>query len=100
LSPLIDVITKGLITIAIITLLILVEPKLALIVSFVIGGAYGLLVYFIRGYLFRVGKQNLKNNELRFLYFLSLVCYVKSKIEICLKYYLILDKFFIQYDMS
>jgi ABC-type multidrug transport system fused ATPase/permease subunit len=67
LSPLIDVITKGLITIAIITLLILVEPKLALIVSFVIGGAYGLLVYFIRGYLFRVGKQNLKNNELRFI---------------------------------
>ena len=67
MSPLIDIITKGLITIAIITLLILVDPKLALIVSFVIVGAYGLLVYFIKGYLFRIGKQNLKNNELRFL---------------------------------
>ena len=67
LAPLIDIITKSLITIAIITLLILVDPKLALIVSFLIGGVYLLLIYFIKGYLFRIGKLNLKNNELRFL---------------------------------
>lgn len=67
LSAVIDILTKGLIAIAIITLLILVDPKLALIVSFVIIGVYGLLVYFIRGYIFRLGKQNLKNNELRFI---------------------------------
>lgn len=67
LSAVIDILTKSLIAIAIITLLILVDPKIALIVSFVIIGVYGLLVYFIRGYIFRLGKQNLKNNELRFI---------------------------------
>lgn len=67
LGPLMDIITKGLISIAIITLLILVDPILALIISFVIVGTYGLLIYFIRSYLSQIGKQNLKNNELRFI---------------------------------
>lgn len=67
LSAVIDILTKSLIVIAIITLLILVDLKLTLIVSFVIIGVYGLIVYFIRGYIFRLGKQNLKNNELRFI---------------------------------
>lgn len=67
LGPLMDIITKGFIAFAIITLLILVDPILALIVSFVIVGTYGLLIYFIRGYLSRIGEQNLKNNELRFI---------------------------------
>ena len=61
LGPLMDIITKGFIAFAIITLLILVDPILALIVSFVIVGTYGLLIYFIRGYLSRIGEQNLKN---------------------------------------
>jgi len=67
LGPLMDIITKGFISLAIITLLILVDPILALIVSFVIVGTYGLLIYFIRSYLSRIGEQNLKNNELRFI---------------------------------
>jgi ABC-type multidrug transport system fused ATPase/permease subunit len=67
LSPFIDIITKGLVTIAIITLLIIVDLKLALIVSFVIVGVYGFLIYFLKAYLFQIGKKNLKNNELRFI---------------------------------
>jgi ABC-type bacteriocin/lantibiotic exporter with double-glycine peptidase domain len=67
LGQFIDIVTKGLVAIAIIILLILVDPKLALIVSLIIVGAYGILIYFLRVYIFRIGKQNLKDNELRFI---------------------------------
>lgn len=61
-----ELISRGLVAIALIILLILADPKLALIVSFLLGGAYGLIFYFIRTYLNLIGKKRLKNNELRF----------------------------------
>ena len=61
-----ELISRGLVAIALIILLILADPKLALIVSFLLGGAYGLIFYFIRIYLNLIGKKRLKNNELRF----------------------------------
>ena len=54
------------IAIALIILLILVDPKLALIVGFSLGGAYSLIFYFVRSYLNRIGKERLNSNELRF----------------------------------
>ena len=67
LNPLIELVAKGMIAITLITLLILVDLKLALIVGFSIGGAYGLIFYFIRGFLDRIGKNLLKNNQSRFM---------------------------------
>ncbi len=67
IRPLIDLIAKSLVTIAIITLLIIVDPKLALIVGLSLGGVYGLIFYFSRSYLRRIGKERLKNNKLRFM---------------------------------
>jgi len=67
IKSLIDLIAKGLVTIFLIILLIIADPKLALIVGSTVVGAYGLFFYFIRNYLHRIGKERLKNNELRFL---------------------------------
>ena len=66
MNPLMEVIAKGMVSIALIVLLILADPKLALIVGFSIGGAYGLIFYFTRSFLDRIGKERLKSNQLRF----------------------------------
>jgi ABC-type multidrug transport system fused ATPase/permease subunit len=67
IRPLLELISKGMITVAIICLLIIVDPKLAIIVGFTISGSYGLIFYFINNYLGKIGKERLKNNRLRFL---------------------------------
>ena len=61
-----EIIAKGLVTIAIITLLFLVNPKLTLIVGISLGGIYLIIFYFIKNYLRKIGKKRLENNELRF----------------------------------
>ena len=66
LKPLIDVIAKGMVTLSIITLLIIVDPKLALIIGFTLGGIYVIIFYFIRTYLTKIGKKRLEHNEIRF----------------------------------
>ena len=66
LKPLIDVIAKGMVTITLITLLIVVDPKLALIIGFTLGGAYVIIFYLMRNFLNKIGKRRLKHNELRF----------------------------------
>ena len=66
LNPLMELIAKGMVTISLITLLIIADPKLVLIISFSLGGAYGLIYYFSRKYLNLIGEKRLKNNEIRF----------------------------------
>ncbi len=67
LNPMMEIVAKGMVTIAIILLLIVANPKLALIVGFSLGGFYALIFYIIRSYIRRIGEVNLKNNKLRFL---------------------------------
>ena len=66
INPLMEIITKGMITIAIIFLLVLIDPKLALIIGLSISIIYGLIYQFSRSYLDRIGKERLKSNQLRF----------------------------------
>ena len=66
IQPFMNLISQSLVTIAIITLIIIADPKLALIVGFTLGGAYGIFFYFIRDYLNRIGKIRLKFNLMRF----------------------------------
>ena len=66
LSPLIELIAKSMIAIAIIFLLIIADPKLALIVGLSLGGAYLIIFYTMRRYLIKMGNVRLKNNQLRF----------------------------------
>ena len=67
ISPLIDVISKAIVIIALLTLLILADPKLALVVGLLFGGSYGLIFYFVKSYLKKIGIKQLKSNQSRFL---------------------------------
>lgn len=66
INPLIELIAKGMIAISLITLLVIVDPKIAIIVGLALTGAYLLIFYFVRKYLDRTGKERLINNQLRF----------------------------------
>ena len=66
IRPLMELIAKSILTIAIITLLFSIDPKLTLIVGLSIGLAYLLVFYFVRNFLNRSGKERLANNQLRF----------------------------------
>jgi ABC-type multidrug transport system fused ATPase/permease subunit len=66
LNPLMELIAKSMISISLIFLLIITDPKLALMVGFSLGTAYGLIFYFARTFLKRIGEERLKNNQLRF----------------------------------
>jgi ATP-binding cassette, subfamily B, bacterial PglK len=66
INPIMEVIAKGTVSIALIILLIITDPKLALMVGFSLGGAYGLIFYFTGNFLDRIGKERLKSNQLRF----------------------------------
>ena len=67
INPAMEIIAKGTVVIAITTLLIIADPKLALIVAFLLGGSYGIIFYSMRNYVNRIGAKRLKNNQLRFL---------------------------------
>ncbi|MDA7464814.1 ABC transporter ATP-binding protein/permease [Candidatus Pelagibacter ubique] len=66
ISPILELISKGTVAIAITTLLIIVEPKIALIAGFSLAGIYLAIFYFFRRYLNLIGSKRLKNNQLRF----------------------------------
>ena len=66
MKPLMELISRGVIIIALITLLIITDPKLALIVALSLGGPFTLVFYLARKYLNRIGNERLKSNQLRF----------------------------------
>jgi ABC-type multidrug transport system fused ATPase/permease subunit len=66
LGQMMDLIAKGVVVMALITLLIIVDPKLAFIVGSSLAGIYFFIFYFIREYLRRIGNKRLDNNQLRF----------------------------------
>lgn len=67
ISPMIELIANSIVAITLITLLIIVDTKIALIVSISLGGAYCFIFYVVRKYLDKIGKERLKNNQLRFM---------------------------------
>ena len=66
MKPMMQLIAQSSVSIAILLLLIVTNPKLSLIIFFTIGGAYVLIFKFSRGFLNRIGKDRLRSNELRF----------------------------------
>jgi len=67
LYPLLEIIAKGIVAIALIALLFITDPTLTLTMSLSLGIAYGLIYKFARSYLTRIGKESLINNKLRFI---------------------------------
>ena len=66
IKALIDLITYFTIALLLITLMILVNPKITLLAGFVFVFAYALFYKFIRNFLKRIGHERLIANELRF----------------------------------
>jgi ABC-type multidrug transport system fused ATPase/permease subunit len=66
LAPLLTMIAQGVVTIAIVALLIVVQPEVAFIGALAIGGSYAVLYLALRSYLTRVGKRRLAANTARF----------------------------------
>ena len=66
LHPLLKIISHSIVAFSLIILLIIVDPKLTLIASFTLGGAYGLFYRFIRGFLNQIGRERFNANRQRF----------------------------------
>jgi ATP-binding cassette, subfamily B, bacterial PglK len=66
LKPIMNLITYSTIVIMLIILLILVDPKLSIIVGFILGGAYGVIYKITRNFLKRIGNERMKANQKRF----------------------------------
>ena len=65
-NPIMSLIAQSFVTLALITLLIIVDPKLTLLVGLTLGSAYGLIYKLSRGYVTRIGKETIKANLWRF----------------------------------
>ena len=66
LTPMINLLANGAVVIAILILLVIVDPFIALLISCTLGLAYWIIYNFIRGYLKNIGHERLKVNKLRF----------------------------------
>lgn len=64
--PMMTLIAQGAVATALLTLLILIDPKLALIVGLTLVAAYTLIFKATRGFLARIGKERVKANQGRF----------------------------------
>lgn len=67
INQFLELIARSFASIGIITLLIIVDPKIALITGLLVTVIYGFIVYSLQNYLSRSGQERLKNNELRYL---------------------------------
>jgi ABC-type multidrug transport system fused ATPase/permease subunit len=63
---LLELIARSIVSILLIVLLFLTDPKLTLVISFLIGGIYYLIFFFSKKYLNVIGEENLQQNELRY----------------------------------
>ena len=66
INPLIQLIVQSIVTITLIALLIVYDPKLSLIIGMTFSFAYLLVYFFVRKFLSSSGEERLKNNQLRF----------------------------------
>jgi ABC-type bacteriocin/lantibiotic exporter with double-glycine peptidase domain len=66
LMPAIQLVAQGTIALFLIALLIVIDPFLALTVSAVLGGLYGVVFWTTRRYLDRIGKDRVRANKERF----------------------------------
>ncbi len=66
ITSLILLIANSLVTVALITLLVVTNPLLALMVGFTLSLSYLIIYAFTRRYLKKIGSERLKHNQLRF----------------------------------
>lgn len=67
LNPLVELISRGMVAIALIVLLLITDPMLTMIITFFLVSTYLVIYLYIKNILKNLGIERLKNNELRFL---------------------------------
>jgi ATP-binding cassette, subfamily B, bacterial PglK len=67
LIPIMNIIAQCAVSAALLLLLIIVDPQLALSIALVLGLAYGLVFKITKNILSRIGKERLEDNEARYL---------------------------------
>jgi ABC-type multidrug transport system fused ATPase/permease subunit len=65
-TPMMTLIAQGAVATALLTLLVLTDPKLALLIGLTLASAYALIFKATRGFLSRIGKERVKANQGRF----------------------------------
>ena len=66
LAPMLNVIAKSIIAFGLLALIVVVNPKLAILVFIIIGSAFGIIYKFTRNFLKRIGEDRVKKNQWRF----------------------------------
>lgn len=66
LIPGMQVLAKAVVALAIVLLLVLIDPVLALVLSALLGGVYGVIFLIVRRKLARIGKERVRTNGLRY----------------------------------
>jgi ABC-type multidrug transport system fused ATPase/permease subunit len=66
IAPLMILIANGILTIALVSLLVIFDPKLALIVISSISFSYLFIFYFVKNFLNQAGNDRFKSNKFRF----------------------------------
>ena len=66
INPLIEVISKSIVSLTLITLLVVVDPELALKVAIFLSVIYALIFFLLKNFIKNVGKKRLSSNKLRF----------------------------------
>lgn len=64
--PMMTLIAQAAVAIALLALILVMNPRLAMIVGAVLGGAYGLIFYLMSGFLSRIGRERVKANQARY----------------------------------
>lgn len=66
LMPLLHLVANGTVVVALLSMLVIVDPVLALSAGLVLGGAYGVIYWIFRGQLRVVGKRRMEANGRRY----------------------------------
>jgi ABC-type multidrug transport system fused ATPase/permease subunit len=65
--PLLHIFADGLVALAVLALIVVVDPVISLVVAIGLGGAYGGIYYLSRSYLSRIGKDRLHAESKRYV---------------------------------
>ena len=66
ITPMMNIIAHGAVALSLLTLLVFIDPKLALVVGLTLTAAYALVFKITRGVLTRIGQERVKANRWRF----------------------------------
>ena len=67
IQPLINLFVYGSVSIALLILLVLIDPNIALVAALMLGIAYGIIFKFVKGVLLKIGEERVRCNKERFI---------------------------------